>query len=149
MSMNIYRAPGSVANATSRHQYFHPVSGLLCCLPSNSRPANRASVVKVPCSASNRSIKGVNATMFSRVWKNPIWMKGNVFNRYTRDRSNQQSPSSSSCSGGCLFILDRSPISFGISEPHCITFHTVCNSTSQNTKIITIHARVKSGRRRI
>ena len=40
------------------------------------------------------------------------------------------------------------PISFGIKEPHCVTLHTVCNSTIQKTKTATIQARVKRGIRK-
>lgn len=47
-----------------------------------------------------------------------------------------------------LFILVPMLISSGISEPHCLTLHTVCNSSNQNTIIAKSTSRVKRGRRR-
>jgi hypothetical protein len=76
-------------------------------------------------------------------------MKGKVFRRYTRETDGQAIASSVF---GCIslsLLLVASPISFGINEPHCVTLHTVCNSTIQKTSMMTMHARVKRGRRRI
>jgi hypothetical protein len=76
-------------------------------------------------------------------------MKGKVFRRYTRETDGQ---AISYSVFGCIslpLLLVASPISFGINEPHCVTLHTVCNSTIQKTTIMTMHARVKRGRRRI
>jgi hypothetical protein len=79
MSMRMYKAAGIVANAVS------PCHHLFArhCSSENLRPANIARVVKLPCSASNRSSKGVNAKVLNSAWKNPRCMNGKVFNRYT------------------------------------------------------------------
>jgi hypothetical protein len=76
-------------------------------------------------------------------------MKGKVFRRYTRETDGQASSSPVFCSNSLFRLLVASPISLGISEPHCMTLHTVCNSTIQKTSIMAMHARVKRGRRRI
>lgn len=49
------------------------------------RPINKASVVKVPCSASNLSSNGVSVTKFRKAWRNPACIRGNVFVLYTVD----------------------------------------------------------------
>lgn len=47
------------------------------------RPRNMAREVRVPCSASNFSSKGVTASMFKNACKNPACTIGYVFIRYT------------------------------------------------------------------
>ena len=44
-------------------------------------------MVKVPCSASNLSSKGVKAKTFIKAWKKPAWTRGKVFVRYTRQHN--------------------------------------------------------------
>jgi len=108
-----------------------------------------ARVLRVPYSASNLSSNGVNARMLTSAWKKPECMKGKVFRRYTRETDGQAISSSVSGCNSFFRLLVASPISFGISEPHCVTLHTVCNSTIQKTSMMRMHARVKRGRRRI
>jgi hypothetical protein len=45
--------------------------------------------------------------------------------------------------------LVAKPISFGINAPHCCKSHADCKLTSQNSTIIRMIQRVKSGRRKI
>ena len=47
------------------------------------RPKKSARDVRVPNSASKRSMSGVRARMLNSAWKKLRWIKGNVFNRYT------------------------------------------------------------------
>lgn len=56
-------------------------------LEGHIRPMKRANVVRVPCSASNRSSKGVKASMFMKAWKKPAWTRGKVFVLYTGEKS--------------------------------------------------------------
>lgn len=49
----------------------------------HSRPINKATEVRVPCSASNLSNNGVSARIFNNAWKNPMWINGKVLSRYT------------------------------------------------------------------
>lgn len=48
-----------------------------------SRPMNKATEVRVPCSASNLSNNGVSAKILNNAWKNPMWINGKVLSRYT------------------------------------------------------------------
>lgn len=109
----------------------------------HSRPKNRARVVSVPYSFSNRSISGVSATTLSTAWITLRWMSGKVFNRYAA-RLNCQLRS----------IARRSPNSHspvaklilsGIIDPHCRTSHTDCSPTTQKRIITSTMARVNSG----
>jgi hypothetical protein len=108
-----------------------------------------ARVLRLPYSDSNLSNNGVSARMLSSAWKKPECMKGKVFRRYTRAMDGQAIFSANFGCNSFLSLLVASPISFGINEPHCVTLHTVCNSTIQKMTMMTMHARVKRGKRRI
>lgn len=44
-------------------------------------------MVKVPCSDSNLSNRGVKAKIFITAWKKPAWTRGKVFVRYTGEHN--------------------------------------------------------------
>lgn len=80
LSIRVYNIAGIVDKAryeVSNAQVFLSISEY------NVRPKNSANEVSVPCSASNLSSNGVRASRLKKAWKNPAWMRGNVFVLYT------------------------------------------------------------------
>lgn len=69
---------------TPKSHTSHPFSVPGVIARKYSRPINSAMDVRVPCSASKRSKRGVKARAFNAAWKKPVWMIGKVFRRYTR-----------------------------------------------------------------
>lgn len=84
LSTRVYISAGMVDRAAfifSIHTVREPEKGQKS--KQNLRPKNSAREVNVPCSASNRSNKGVSAKIFKNACKKPACIKGNVFVRYT------------------------------------------------------------------
>jgi len=101
-----------------------------------SRPKKSAVVFNVPCSASNRSIRGVRQMMLTSICRKPVCIKGKVFSRYTgraksqsvqsfckkchaqsKPRSLKRVPTGSETD---LFRYQRAPL---CDTPHGLKFH--------------------------
>jgi len=120
----------------------------------HSRPINSAVVFNVPCSASNLSIRGVKTIRLTIMCRKPMCIKGKVLSRYTdRHISVSGTPSCNMTpkrrlSAEAGYPRVPTPISFGIRDPHSVTLHTVCNSTTQKASTANMHPRVNRGSRR-
>ena len=74
LSMKVYNNAGIVdrAKLPVRILLYFEITSFEKGLSFDIRPTNKAKVVRVPCSASNLSKRGVRANRFKNVWKIPL-----------------------------------------------------------------------------